>query len=594
MQINFIDVIKEKIVARHQGDERQLEVIFTDEKRILVEAPAGYGKTNTMVSKIAYMVATTQIPNPKKLLALTFSVNAAYKIKKDVSIQIPILLGESYQKIKVNDKVYVSNYHGFCRNVLRKHGISFTKNILNIDSFLSFDDSDIKKNMEAVTLLSYDDSVFLSSFSDAVKRCDHDFISNQLDSYCNIIVRDFLPIGIITYNAIIALTIKLFKENQNILSFYNTFYPSVLIDEFQDTNCLSYLLLSFLITDKTKVILLGDSLQRIYGFIGAVPNILSISVNQFKLVKIQLGKNYRFANNETMLQLDANIRRNAENPPNPKIELDANVNFSIYSDQPEESLEVVKKACSLLGKDKEAKVAILVKIRGKNVDNLITTFNINNIPFFYGLFTDEDFNYINFHKKALAEFSEILKSSKSVTKKVATTHTKLIKEYYHDKNDATANSLIGLLEIFWEKLFVDFQTLNTDEKIIFVKDVFEHNGLKQYMEFLQNRIIISTVHAAKGLEWDYVIIPDMEQDLFPNWNSKLCGMGGCVYKADCSLVVTTKNEAAFLEELSVFYVAVTRARKQVFFTASKKEINGYSKNISCFLKLPGIKMTVPD
>ena len=92
MSKSVIDKVKEKIIARHQGDEKQLDVIFTLANRLLVEAPAGYGKTNTMVSKIAYMLATKQIPNPKRLLALTFSVNAAYKIKKDVTQQVPLLL----------------------------------------------------------------------------------------------------------------------------------------------------------------------------------------------------------------------------------------------------------------------------------------------------------------------------------------------------------------------------------------------------------------------------------------------------------------------------------------------------------------------
>ena len=45
-----IEVIKEKIIERHGSDEKQLEVIFFFFFRIIVEAPAGFGKTNTMVS----------------------------------------------------------------------------------------------------------------------------------------------------------------------------------------------------------------------------------------------------------------------------------------------------------------------------------------------------------------------------------------------------------------------------------------------------------------------------------------------------------------------------------------------------------------
>jgi DNA helicase-2/ATP-dependent DNA helicase PcrA len=84
--------IIEKLKTEHAGDEKQLEIIFSESNRLVIEAPAGYGKTKTMVSKIAYMLATNKIPYPKRLLALTFSVNAAYKIKKDVTQNIPKIL----------------------------------------------------------------------------------------------------------------------------------------------------------------------------------------------------------------------------------------------------------------------------------------------------------------------------------------------------------------------------------------------------------------------------------------------------------------------------------------------------------------------
>jgi len=125
-----IEAIKEKITNRHGSNEKQLEVIFSEDNKIIVEAPAGFGKTNTMVSKIAYMIASNQIPTPKKLLALTFSVNAAYKIKKDVLKEIPDLLNND--NFKINDKLYVSNYHGFCRNILRKNGYILSETLLLI------------------------------------------------------------------------------------------------------------------------------------------------------------------------------------------------------------------------------------------------------------------------------------------------------------------------------------------------------------------------------------------------------------------------------------------------------------------------------
>ena len=79
----------EKLIQMHSNDKKQLEVIFSDSKRLIVEAPAGYGKTKTMVSKIAYLIGSNKVPNPKKILALTFSINAAYKIRKDIIESLP-------------------------------------------------------------------------------------------------------------------------------------------------------------------------------------------------------------------------------------------------------------------------------------------------------------------------------------------------------------------------------------------------------------------------------------------------------------------------------------------------------------------------
>ena len=93
--------IEEVIRQNHGGDEKQLEIIMSPQNRIVIEAPAGCGKTTTMVSKIAYMIASNAIPRNKKMLALTFSVNAAYKMKKDISEKLPLL---GLQKIGSPDK----------------------------------------------------------------------------------------------------------------------------------------------------------------------------------------------------------------------------------------------------------------------------------------------------------------------------------------------------------------------------------------------------------------------------------------------------------------------------------------------------------
>lgn len=587
---DYISNIKEKIEEKHKNDKQQLDVIFSTSNRLLVEAPAGYGKTHTMVSKIAYMIATNQIPSPKKLLALTFSVNAAYKIKKDIINNIPELLNDISKEINIKTKISVSNYHGFCRSILKKYGQKLYPNLSTLDTLQSIDDSDAKKLMQSINGLLLEDATFITDYNSAVKNVESKFLLENFDKYNDLVLSVILSKNAIPYNAILTLTLKLFRDFPNILQFYQKYFTAILVDEFQDTNLLSYWLIQYLITEKTKLIVLGDSLQRIYGFIGAVPNLLDKAETKFNMEKIQLSKNYRFASNHNMLQLDKIIRQNALTPYENPDDLKTNIDFKVYQNQKEESFEVVKKATDLISEFTDSKVAIIVKQRGPNINFIIETFNYYKIPFFYGLFTDEDARYIQFNRKCLFEFIELLKTNKRITKRLAKKHIAKIKNIYKEDDSALIKALFKLLSVFWERVFIDYTFLSIEDKINLIKDTFEHNGLKQFMEYLDSKIVISTVHAAKGLEWDYVIIPDMEQDLFPNWFG-LCG--SCKYKSDCNIDVSSENEKDFLEELSVFYVAVTRARKQVFFLASETQLTKYgekNKNISCFMKLPGMEI----
>lgn len=584
-----ISIIKSRIEAKHQGDNKQLEVIFSPDKRLLVEAPAGYGKTHTMVSRIAYLIAIGQIPVPKRLLALTFSVNAAYKIKKDVSKNIPELLDGFDKQINIKDKTYISNYHGFCRSVLKKYGHILHPALSKLDTLQSVDDSRSDNVMRTFKNISINDADVLSNYNSAVREIKGTYLRKNINEYNSVVIAEILQKEAIPFNAIITLTIKLFQEYPSILSFYQNYYTTILVDEFQDTNLLSYWLLNYLISEKSNVLFLGDSLQRIYGFIGAVPNLLSRAQSYFKLKLISLDKNYRFASNENMLQLDKIIRQNAVTPFQNPSALSSKVEFNIYEDQVKEALEVVIKSQEIQHQHPTSKVAILAKQRGPNIEHIIKTFDHNKISFFYGLFTDDDPEYLQFNRKCLYEFIEFLKINTKVTMKLGRKHIDKIREIYVDKDSPVIKALLELLEIFWSRLFMDYSFLSNEDKINLIKDTFEHNGIKQYMEFLDTRIIISTVHAAKGLEWDYVILPDMEKDSFPNWFG-LCSK--CKCGTDCNFLINNELEKAFLEELSVYYVAVTRAKKQVYFSASNTQLtkNGtYEKNYSCFMRLPGIE-----
>lgn len=583
----MFEEVKNRIIDKHQGDQSQLDFIFSDSQKIIVEAPAGYGKTDTMVSKIAYMLASQQIPNPKKLLALSFSVNAAYKVKKELYQKVPELLKGTRLNVDISSKIFVSNYHGFCKNILKKYGYKLHGALIDIDKLqpVDFTDSSTKESMKlfnfsdhTVEIMSNYDFIFKSK-SEKVLEIDFNF-----DQYNELVINKLLPNRVISYNAILTLVIKLFNDYPKILKFYQKYFVAMFIDEYQDTNALGYKLICSLINDEFRVIFLGDPLQRIFGFIGAVPNLFSITEQEYNLTKFQLNKNYRFASNTKMLQLDSDIRRNAENPLLTSVDFSKTIECHIFPDQKTEALRIVRKSIKIISEDSLATVAILVNRRSKNIEHIINEYEEQNIPYFYCLFTDQDSRYTQFHRSCLNELIELIKDKDIISKKIGINHINKIRKIYEDKIDAVISALIRLLEIFWNKALPEFSSLPYEEKVVLIKEVFEKNGLKDYIKFIDVNIIISTVHAAKGLEWDYVILPDMEQDLFPSYGG-ICK--DCKCKSDCNLIVTEENRHEFLEVLSVFYVAVTRARKQVYFTASQTQLTKYnpkSKNVSCLLK----------
>ena len=114
------------------------------------------------------------------------------------------------------------------------------------------------------------------------------------------------------------------------------------------------------------------------------------------------------------------------------------------------------------------------------------------------------------------------------------------------------------------------------------------------MEFVSDRVIITTIHSAKGLEWDYVIIPRMMAYSFPS-SKALCkkcyNIGNTIEGYDfCKYGFTGSLNKYFEDEISVFYVAITRARQDVFVTLNNgKNQWGYPQKKACFLQLDGIK-----
>lgn len=591
--------IKEKISALHESDKKQLEVIFSDSPRLIVEAPAGYGKTTTMISRIAYLFVSGRIPNPKRILGLTFSVNAALKVKREVAEKLPSLLGSQNSPVAIGEKVTVTNYHGFCKGILKKYGYLIADSLRkDINLFRAVAESEIERQVDLKTSLTSAELQSLKAVEAAVKEANV-LDAKTIHAYNEIVIKKLLPLDFVTHNAVILFVLEIFSNHAEVKKFYQSYYPLIMVDEFQDTNCIAWALLESIISDKTQLVFLGDTLQRIYGFIGASPNIMSTVIEKYGMTKVALSKNYRFLHNPEMLKLDKNIRENAATCFATSIADEDVAELPAFwgTTQQDEASQVVAKVHALISHE-TGKIAVLFRGRGKNAETVESELANKSVPYFYGMFTDEDPDYIDFHNKCQDMFIKRFGKQKTINKKALVSFSDSVKNAFATSTGKTVDSLLRLLDALVEKVSMDYADLLPEDKYTLLLDIFENRQLKQAMEYVESQIILSTVHGAKGLEWDYVILGDVERWVFPGYymcndcsNKFVQPINGL-----CALpnpLPTAFKETA-LDELSVFYVGITRAKRQVYISASAKRLdyNGNEKTsvFSCMAGIPGIKL----
>lgn len=98
------------------------------------------------------------------------------------------------------------------------------------DEFLSGEEIDLSEAQLEI----------VKKFGQAVSECDEETLKNSLNQYNEILILKFIEKKVITYNGYISLTMYLLEKNKELLNFYQKLFPVVVIDEFQDTNYLSW------------------------------------------------------------------------------------------------------------------------------------------------------------------------------------------------------------------------------------------------------------------------------------------------------------------------------------------------------------------
>ena len=251
---------------------------------------------------------------PWSIIAITFTNKAAGELKD----RLERMLGPAARD------VWASTFHSACVRILRrdieKLGFPSSFTIYDTDDSLrvmkdcikelSLDDKQFPPRSVLGTISRAKDKLQLArDFAEEADRAGDHRLQKVAQLYAAYEKR-LWEAGALDFDDIILHTVRLLQQYDDVLEYYQRKFRYVLIDEYQDTNNLQYLLASLLAGGRENICVVGDDDQSIYRFRGAtIENILSFE-DQYKGCRtIRLEQNYR-STKSILAAANAVIRHN--------------------------------------------------------------------------------------------------------------------------------------------------------------------------------------------------------------------------------------------------------------------------------------------
>ena len=339
-EARFLTARRQYIVSQFQNlNNMQQEAVLTTEGPLLLLAGAGSGKTTVLINRIANIMRfgcaadSYEIPDtvteedveflenisedcsdfdrhradwlcalrpaaPWSIIAITFTNKAANELKERLSV----LLGPEAQDI------WAMTFHSACCRILRREieRMGYSR------SFTIYDSSDSERVMKDIIKdMGLDDKTFpakvvlhaiskekdnLTTPEDLLERAEQTndlrilHIARAYQKYQARLKEN----NALDFDDIICVTVRLLQEHEEVRKYYQRKFRYVLVDEYQDTNHVQYLLTSLLAGGYENICVVGDDDQSIYRFRGAtIENILSFEQQYRGARVIRLEQNYR-------------------------------------------------------------------------------------------------------------------------------------------------------------------------------------------------------------------------------------------------------------------------------------------------------------
>jgi len=595
-------------------NKAQLDAVLHDRGPVLLVAGAGTGKTRTLVYRVARLVESGT--DPSEILLLTFTRRSAHEMLRRASQ----ILDERCQRVEGG------TFHHYCSKLLHQNSesLGYPENFTIIDAADAMDvinlvrsRMDIPKERKRFPKKSTLYSIISSSINKqrSIRETIEDeypqFISHlEKIEELNSKYQDYKELNfVMDFDDLLVKTRDLLLNNEKVRSKVASKNRHVMVDEYQDTNALQAELTRLFSSYYKNVMAVGDDAQSIYSFRGADHKNMMRFPDLFENTKIiKLEENYRstqrildVANRvleEAREKFDKKLYTNNEKGDLPGLVKAANMN--------DQSRFLTQMILNLREQGSELNdIAVLFR-NGRDSFDLEVMLNKKNIPYIkYG---GQKFTEAAHVKDVLAHLRVLLNPKDSISwnrilmlidgigPKTAEdlflwahqngdpfrpqnapniserylTQLKALGELFSKLKQLTGSvpeqlqAVVDYYSVFCKKRFDDHPKRMKDLET-FVDISGTYRSLEVMIEEIaldpieataietetaqkdESPLILSTIHSAKGLEWRTVFLIQCLDGILPSG-----------YALD--------DEDQIDEEVRLLYVAVTRAKENLFIT----------------------------
>jgi DNA helicase-2/ATP-dependent DNA helicase PcrA len=623
---------KQEFLKRIEKDlnEEQKKVVLEADGPSLVIAGPGSGKTRTVIYRLGYLIALGYSPN--NIMLLTFTNHAA----KNMINRATALIGEKAEDI------WGGTFHHVGNRILRIFGKEISLkgdyNILDredsadlIDECLEeMGEEELGKNL-VLEIFSY--KVNTGKNWDEVLKIKAPHIIEKVDLIERVFKRyeeRKRELNLVDYDDLLMFWYKLLMDKDKVKKILNDKFIWLLVDEYQDTNWLQGEIVRLMREENKNVLVVGDDAQCIYSFRGAtIDNILNFP-NIFLGTKIfYLEYNYR-STPEIIALANEIIKRNVNQYPKtikPVLKSGSKPKLVWVRDEEEEAqfvAEVIKNMHQEGIKYKNIGVLFRSNYHSMSLQMELTTQGIpyevrGGLRFFEQAHIKDMLSILKIlynpqdelsaqrffklfpgigraYSKKLASILRETRDFERIFQISVSGRTlegiRRIKDLWDKIKNIPLDRFSDILLIFYneeyknylETKYPDFkdrekdviQLINFSQKYKSLGDFLSELTLYTYAgeklmeeeEEEKDYVVLSTIHQAKGLEWDVVFILRLVQGEFPSY----------------------KSMDNLEEERRLFYVAVTRAKRELFVITHMmrrfKDMNIFSKPSIFIEELP--------